>query len=31
MNRWADERAPHASPRFTEKQGQYPAFIWAYA
>lgn len=31
MNRWVDERAPHASPRFTEKQGQYLAFIWAYA
>ena len=27
MNRWVDEPAS----RFTEKQGQYLAFIWAYA
>ena len=27
MNRWVDAPAP----RFTEKQGQYLAFIWAYA
>jgi len=29
MNRWVDE-APPTAPRFTEKQGQYLAFIWAY-
>jgi DNA-binding MarR family transcriptional regulator len=30
MNRWVDEARP-AEPRFTDKQGQYLAFIWAYA
>jgi DNA-binding MarR family transcriptional regulator len=30
MNRWVDE-APAERPRFTGKQGQYLAFIWAYA
>lgn len=28
VNRWVDE--PAAPPRFTDKQGQYLAFIWAY-
>lgn len=28
MNRWVDE--PATEPRFTDKQGQYLAFIWAY-
>jgi len=31
MNRWVDDHAPPATPRFTDKQGQYLAFIWAYA
>jgi DNA-binding MarR family transcriptional regulator len=31
MNRSVDERAHPAPPRFTDKQGQYLAFIWAYA
>jgi hypothetical protein len=31
MNRWVDEPdKPPTAPRFTEKQGQYLAFIWAY-
>lgn len=30
MNRWVDEEPPAAAPRFTDKQGQYLAFIWAY-
>ena len=30
MNRWVDALVPSASPRFTDKQGQYLAFIWAY-
>lgn len=29
MNRWVDEPPP--APCFTDKQGQYLAFIWAYA
>jgi DNA-binding MarR family transcriptional regulator len=29
MNRWVD--APATELRFTDKQGQYLAFIWAYA
>ena len=29
MNRILDGQPP-AAPRFTEKQGQYLAFIWAY-
>lgn len=29
MNQWLDPE-PRAEPRFTEKQGQYLAFIWAY-
>lgn len=28
MNRWVDAPAP---PAFTDKQGQYLAFIWAYS
>lgn len=30
MNQWLEPEPPHAKPRFTEKQGQYLAFIWAY-
>ena len=30
MNRWVDDGAPPAATRFTDKQGQYLAFIWAY-
>lgn len=31
MNRWVDEPTASKPPRFTEKQGQYLAFIWAYS
>ena len=31
MNRWVDDQTPPAAPTFTDKQGQYLAFIWAYA
>jgi DNA-binding MarR family transcriptional regulator len=31
MNQLLDREAPTASARFTAKQGQYLAFIWAYA
>jgi DNA-binding MarR family transcriptional regulator len=31
MNRWVDDEATPAAPHFTDKQGQYLAFIWAYA
>ena len=30
VNRGVDEPTPSAAARFTEKQGQYLAFIWAY-
>ncbi len=30
MNQIFDEPNPPPAPRFTEKQGQYLAFIWAY-
>jgi SOS-response transcriptional repressor LexA len=30
MNQIFDEPTPPPAPRFTEKQGQYLAFIWAY-
>lgn len=30
MNQWLDPEPPRAEPCFTEKQGQYLAFIWAY-
>lgn len=31
LNRWVDGEPAAAAPRFTEKQGQYLAFIWAYS
>jgi len=31
MNRWVDDLTPPPTPTFTDKQGQYLAFIWAYA
>ena len=31
MNQSLDQGQPRAQPRFTEKQGQYLAFIWAYS
>ena len=31
MNQNSDETAPGASPRFTQTQGQYLAFIYAYS
>ncbi len=30
MNQLLGKDAPQTKPRFTEKQGQYLAFIWAY-
>jgi DNA-binding MarR family transcriptional regulator len=31
MNQLLDQKTPGETPRFTAKQGQYLAFIWAYA
>ncbi len=31
MNQWLDQNTPTTPKRFTAKQGQYLAFIWAYA
>ena len=31
MNQLLDGSQPRATPRFTEKQGQYLAFVWAYS
>jgi DNA-binding MarR family transcriptional regulator len=31
MNQLLDQKAPELPARFTAKQGQYLAFIWAYA
>ena len=31
MNQLLDERQEQTPPRFTEKQGQYLAFVWAYS
>lgn len=31
MNRCVDDQAPLAAPASTDKQGQYLAFIWAFA
>jgi DNA-binding MarR family transcriptional regulator len=31
MNQLLDHSQPRTAPRFTEKQGQYLAFVWAYS
>jgi len=31
MNQLLDGSQPRATPRFTQKQGQYLAFVWAYS
>jgi len=31
MNQLLDQKTPGEAPRFTAKQGQYLAFIWAYS